>query len=113
MGADEVIVIGGVDSERLDSRATADLLAAAIEKSGGFDLVICGEASIDQYAAQVGPRVAENLGIPQASHVRKATVGPDDCFVVEVERLEVIVDIEVEVEVNVVVCAADVMVPMA
>jgi electron transfer flavoprotein beta subunit len=74
MGADEVHLVGGKGADALDARATADTLAAAIAKIGTFDLVLCGEASIDAYAAQVGPRLAEKMGIPQASHVRKLTV---------------------------------------
>jgi len=74
MGADDAYLIQGVETEELDSRATADVLAAAVKKVGEFDLVICGEASIDMYSAQVGPRLAERLGIPQVSHVRKVSV---------------------------------------
>jgi electron transfer flavoprotein beta subunit len=83
MGADEAYVIGGVDVEQLDSRATSDILAAAIRRIGEFDLVICGDASIDMYSGQVGPRLAEKLGIPQVSHAKKVTVNGG---VVTVER---------------------------
>jgi len=74
MGADDAYVIGPADMEQLDARATSDMLAAAIRRIGEFDLVICGDASIDMYSGQVGPRLAERLGIPQVSHVKKVTV---------------------------------------
>jgi len=74
MGADDAYVIRGTDMEQLDARATSDMLAAAIRRIGEFDLVICGDASIDMYSGQVGPRLAERLGIPQVSHVKKVTV---------------------------------------
>jgi electron transfer flavoprotein beta subunit len=74
MGADEAYVIEGTETQQLDARATSDILAAAIRKIGEFDLVLCGDASIDVYAGQVGPRLAENLGIPQVSHVRSVTL---------------------------------------
>jgi electron transfer flavoprotein beta subunit len=74
MGADAAHLIGGLDPTGLDARATADTLAAAVAKIGPFDLIVCGEASIDMYSAQVGPRLAERLGIPLVSHVRKVTV---------------------------------------
>ncbi len=74
MGADDAYVVAGAELEQLDARATSDLLAAAIRRIGAFDLVICGDASIDMYAAQVGPRLAENLGIPQISHARSVAV---------------------------------------
>ncbi|MGD0477907.1 MAG: electron transfer flavoprotein subunit beta/FixA family protein [Nitrososphaerales archaeon] len=74
MGADDAYVICGADMEQLDARATSDMLAAAIRRIGEFDLVICGDASIDMYSGQVGPRLAERLGIPQVSHAKKVTV---------------------------------------
>jgi electron transfer flavoprotein beta subunit len=74
MGADDAYVIRGTDTEQLDARATSDMLAAAVRRIGEFDLVICGDASIDMYSGQVGPRLAERLGIPQVSHVKKVTV---------------------------------------
>jgi electron transfer flavoprotein beta subunit len=74
MGADDAYLIRGIDAEGLDSRATADALAAAVKKIGEYDLVVCGEASIDMYSAQVGPRLAELLGIPQVSHARKVDI---------------------------------------
>jgi electron transfer flavoprotein beta subunit len=83
MGADDAYVIRGTDMEQLDARATSDMLAAAVRRIGEFDLVICGDASIDMYSGQVGPRLAERLGIPQVSHVKKVTVNGS---VVKAER---------------------------
>jgi electron transfer flavoprotein beta subunit len=74
MGVDEAYLIDVGDMGELDARVTADLLAAAVERTGRFDFVICGEASVDMYAAQVGPRVAERLGIPLVSHARSVSV---------------------------------------
>jgi electron transfer flavoprotein beta subunit len=74
MGADEAHLIDVGDMGELDARVTSDLIAAAIRRIGGFDLLICGEASVDMYAAQVGPRIAERLGIPLVSHARRISV---------------------------------------
>jgi electron transfer flavoprotein beta subunit len=74
MGADEAYLIDVGDTGEPDARVTADLIAAAIKRIGGFDLIICGEASVDMYAAQVGPRIAERLGIPLVSHARSVSV---------------------------------------
>jgi electron transfer flavoprotein beta subunit len=74
MGADDAYLVADVGSEPLDARATSDVLAAAIRKIGAFDLVICGEASVDMYSAQVGQRVAERLGIPQVSYARRVSI---------------------------------------
>ncbi len=41
---------------------------------GNYDLIIAGEATIDGYTSQVGPRVAAELGIPVISFVRELKV---------------------------------------
>lgn len=74
MGADDAYAIRCAEPEQLDARLTSDILATAIRKIGEFDVIICGEASIDMYSGQVGPRLAERLGIPQISHVKKVGV---------------------------------------
>jgi len=74
MGVDEAYLIDVGDVGETDARVTSDLLAAAVRRIGGFDLLICGEASVDAYAAQVGPRIAERLGIPLVSHARSVSV---------------------------------------
>ncbi|MHC1725645.1 MAG: electron transfer flavoprotein beta subunit/FixA family protein [Syntrophobacteraceae bacterium] len=50
---------------------TAALLASAIRTGIEYDLIICGEGSGDLYAQQVGPALAEILGIPCATFVNK------------------------------------------
>ena len=47
-----------------DTLATARALAAAISTEGPFDLVLCGLNSLDADTGQVGPEVAELLGLP-------------------------------------------------
>ena len=53
-----------------DTLATSHVLAEAIRKIG-FDLVLCGKQAIDGDTAQVGPEIAEHLGIPHCSYVRR------------------------------------------
>jgi electron transfer flavoprotein alpha/beta subunit len=52
-----------------DSLATARCLAAAIRRIGDVDLVFCGGYSLDGSTSQVGPQVAELLGVPDLTHV--------------------------------------------
>ena len=66
MGADEAIV----QITETDSLGTASLLAGII-KQMKFDIILCGEASVDEFAFQVGPRLAEALEIPVITYVRK------------------------------------------
>lgn len=56
-----------------DTLATARALAMALRKFG-FDLVFCGKYSTDAETSQVGPEVAELLGVPQVTCVRSLTL---------------------------------------
>lgn len=71
MGADEAYVVGDKALAEADPLVTARALVGALRKLGGWQLVLCGEGSVDAYNAQVGPRVAEGLGIPQLTYVSK------------------------------------------
>jgi electron transfer flavoprotein beta subunit len=71
MGADEVILISDRAFAGSDTLATSYALSQAIKKMGQYDLIICGKQAIDGDTAQVGPGVAEWLGIPQVSFVVK------------------------------------------
>jgi electron transfer flavoprotein beta subunit len=64
LGADEAVLLSDGAFAGADTWATAFTLAGAIRKLGQFDLVICGRQSTDGDTAQVGPEMAEMLGIP-------------------------------------------------
>lgn len=68
MGADEAILITDRAFAGADTWATSMTLAAAIRKVP-FDLIIAGRQAIDGDTAQVGPQIAEKLGLPQVSYV--------------------------------------------
>ncbi|HET6399503.1 MAG TPA: electron transfer flavoprotein subunit beta/FixA family protein [Candidatus Thermoplasmatota archaeon] len=68
MGCDEAVVITGPP---MDGRGIAKVLAAAIQKDGGADLVFAGEVSIDRGQGEVGPRVAALLGMPSLTNVQE------------------------------------------
>jgi electron transfer flavoprotein beta subunit len=68
-GADEAVLLSDRAFAGADTWATAFALAGAIKKLGQFDLVICGRQSTDGDTAQVGPELAEMLGIPFLSYV--------------------------------------------
>ena len=64
MGADELVLLQDDSfANTIDSFVTAQLLAAAIRKLGGFDLIICGRQASDWDNAQVPLGVAEILGL--------------------------------------------------
>jgi len=64
MGADEGYVLQDAAFENLDSFGIAYVLGKAIQKIGGYDLVLCGRQSADWGNSQVGSILAEILGIP-------------------------------------------------
>jgi electron transfer flavoprotein beta subunit len=74
MGADEAYLVEDPSGGMLDTAATVEALAAAIQKIGSFDLILCGEATTDGYTGQVGPRLAGKLGIPQITYARNLNV---------------------------------------
>ncbi|MBI3360903.1 MAG: electron transfer flavoprotein subunit beta/FixA family protein [Chloroflexi bacterium] len=67
MGADEAVLLVDAAFENTDPPFTARALAEAVRKIGKFDLLLLGEGSADNYTGQVGPRLAEMLGLPQAT----------------------------------------------
>ena len=67
-GADRAILIG---LDNIDAWAVANSLAAAINRLGDIDLVLCGEQSLDTGAGELGPRLAENLDWPQITRAAK------------------------------------------
>jgi electron transfer flavoprotein beta subunit len=75
MGADEAVIVHDDSLERTDQAGVALALAKAIGKLDHYDLVLFGEGSTDGYSGQVGPRVAELLGIPEIGYARKVEAG--------------------------------------
>ena len=71
MGADEAVLVSGREFGGSDTFATSQILAAAVKKIGvgNDDIVMCGRQAIDGDTAQVGPQMAEKLGIPQITYV--------------------------------------------
>ena len=69
VGADQAILLSGRAFSGADTLATARALAKAIGKAGGADLVLCGRMATDGDTAQVGPMLAEMLGVPHAADV--------------------------------------------
>lgn len=74
VGADDLIVLEDDAFENIDGYATAALLAAAIRKRGEYDLILTGRMAADTNAGQVGPGIAELLGIPGITVARKIEI---------------------------------------
>ena len=70
-GADDAILLSDRAFAGADTLATSYALSAAIRKAGKFDIILCGRQAIDGDTAQVGPQVAQQLGLPQVTCARK------------------------------------------
>ena len=70
-GADDGYLLTDRAFAGADTLATSYALAAAIRKIKNFDLIICGRQAIDGDTAQVGPQVAEKLGLPQITYAEE------------------------------------------
>lgn len=67
-GADGGIVLSDRAFAGADTLATSYAISAAVRKIGEYDLIIGGRQAIDGDTAQVGPQVAEKLGLPQVTY---------------------------------------------
>ncbi|MGE5398409.1 MAG: electron transfer flavoprotein subunit beta/FixA family protein [Chitinophagales bacterium] len=65
MGADEAVLLCDQKFRGADTLATSYTLAEAIKRLAPYRLIICGKQAIDGDTAQVGPEIAEWLGLPQ------------------------------------------------
>ena len=77
MGADDGYVFSDRRLGGADVLATSYTLSQAIRSVGDFDLILCGKQTTDGDTAQVGPAVAEHLGIPHAAWVTSLSVSGD------------------------------------
>lgn len=85
MGADDAVLISGRQFGGSDTLATSTIIAAALKKIG-FDLIFTGRQAIDGDTAQVGPQIAEHLGIPQVSYVEE--IEPEENSLVVLRQFE-------------------------
>jgi len=76
MGADEAVIYNA----DTDSLGTATIMAEIIHKMK-YDLILCGEASIDEFSFQIGPRLAQALGIPVLTYTREMELKDNEVVV--------------------------------
>jgi electron transfer flavoprotein beta subunit len=69
-GADDAILITDTRCAASDTLATSFILSCAVKRID-YDIVLCGRQAIDGDTAQVGPQLAEKLGITQITYVEE------------------------------------------
>ncbi|MFC2002621.1 electron transfer flavoprotein subunit beta/FixA family protein [Chloroflexota bacterium] len=68
-GADDAVLLSDGAFAGADTWATAYTLSRAINKLGQYDIIICGRQTVDGDTGQVGPELAEILGISFVAYV--------------------------------------------
>lgn len=86
-GADAGIVLTDRALGGADTLATSYSLAQAVKKFGNYDIILGGRQAIDGDTAQVGPQIAEKLGIPQVTYAEEI-LDLKDGYVTVKRRLE-------------------------
>lgn len=82
MGCDDAYLVSAREFGGSDTYATSGIIAAAL-KHIGYDMIITGRQAIDGDTAQVGPQIAEHLGIPQVSYAEEILEAAEDKLVVK------------------------------
>jgi electron transfer flavoprotein beta subunit len=77
MGADEAVLLSDRALGGSDTWATSNALAAGVNKIGEYDIIFAGRQAIDGDTAQVGPQMAEKLGVPQVTYVKEFEMAED------------------------------------
>ena len=87
MGADRAILLSDRVFAGSDSLGTAEILAAGCRWIGDFDIVLCGNLSIDGSTAQICSQLAEMLDLPNVMHVT-GLEGPADGTLTITQKIE-------------------------
>ncbi len=80
MGLEALYLVSDPDRAAADAFRTASVLAAAArtiaaaESIPQWDLLLCGEASVDEYNAQIGPRLAAALQLPAVTYATRLDI---------------------------------------
>ncbi|WP_446899597.1 electron transfer flavoprotein subunit beta/FixA family protein [Clostridium sp. LBM24168] len=85
MGADEGVLLSDRKFAGADVLATSYTISQGIRKMGHIDLILCGKQTTDGDTAQVGPEMAEYLGIPHIANVISIEDVKDNSIVVKMD----------------------------
>ncbi|OYP38807.1 electron transfer flavoprotein subunit beta [Lachnotalea glycerini] len=90
MGADEGILVTDRKFAGADVLATSYTISQGVRKMGKFDLILCGKQTTDGDTAQVGPEMAEYLGIPHITNVISIIEIKEKSMIVEMDMPDTI-----------------------
>lgn len=81
-GVDDIVLVTDQKFAASDTLATSYALKCAINQVGDYDLIFCGRQAIDGDTAQVGPQIAEKLGINQLTCVSEVVAADNNSITV-------------------------------
>ena len=81
-GADAGAILSDRAFAGADTLATSYALSLGVKKLGGADLIVCGKMAVDGDTAQIGPELAQHLGIPHVSDVCEILEAGEDHLIV-------------------------------
>jgi electron transfer flavoprotein beta subunit len=96
MGVDEGALVSDRKFAGADVLATSYTISQGVRQLGGFDLILCGKQTTDGDTAQVGPEMAEYLGIPHIANVLKIIEVKETSIVVEMDMANTIEIAEIQ-----------------
>jgi len=96
MGADEGALVSDRKFAGADVLATAYTISQGVRKMGEFDLILCGKQTTDGDTAQVGPEMAEYLGMPHIANVLKVIKIKEKSIIVEMDMADTIEIAEIQ-----------------
>ena len=83
MGADDAYLLSSRAFGGADTCATSTTIAFGIRKIGDYDIIFAGRQAIDGDTAQVGPQLAQRLGLPVITYVQKIREFKEKSVIVE------------------------------
>ena len=90
MGADAGVLLSDRKFAGADVAATSYVLSLGVKELGEFDLILCGKQTTDGDTAQVGPELAERLGIEHAANVTEISAIEERTITVRIDLDDVI-----------------------
>lgn len=96
MGVDDGYLLTDRKFAGADVLATSYTLSQGVKKTGNPQLIICGKQTTDGDTAQVGPEMAEYLGIPHVANVKKIHEIRDNSIVVDVDMPTTLETVEIQ-----------------
>jgi len=96
MGVDEGALVSDRKFAGADVLATSYTIFQGIRQLGDFDLILCGKQTTDGDTAQVGPEMAEHIGIPHIANVLSIIDVKESSIVVEMDMANTIEIAEIQ-----------------